>query len=153
MISPNVLRTMCNADLEDYPTDEHKCELVFGSWGHDAGQIRSMVRFKPRLHLYNFCYDFRCDFLLVMDVNEWMRYECSDESTCTQNIGNSSARSDPSEEENRTRNRSKICKQSFTIIIHDGLLQYNFHNSTMIIGIFHSPCKMFPKGLLSLWVR
>ena len=56
----------------------------------------------------NFCCDFRCDFLL-MDVNEWMSYECSDEGTYTQNIHNSSTRSYTSEEENRTWNRSKNC--------------------------------------------
>ena len=49
----------------------------------------------------------RCDFLLLMDVNEWMSYECSDEGTYTQNVRNSSTRSHPSEEENRTRNLSK----------------------------------------------
>jgi hypothetical protein len=29
-----------------------------------------------------------CDFLLLMYVNEWMNYECSDEGTYTQNIHN-----------------------------------------------------------------
>jgi hypothetical protein len=52
----------------------------------------------------------RCDFLLLMDVNEWINYECSDEGTCTPNIHNSSTRSHASEGENRTRNRSKNCK-------------------------------------------
>jgi hypothetical protein len=28
----------------------------------------------------------RCDFLLLMDVNEWMSFECSDEDSYTQNI-------------------------------------------------------------------
>jgi hypothetical protein len=41
------------------------------------------------------------DFLLLMDVNEWMSYEYSNEGTHTQNIHNSSTRSHPSEEENR----------------------------------------------------
>jgi hypothetical protein len=45
-----------------------------------------------------------------MYANEWMSYECSDEGTYTQTIRNSSTRSHPSEEENRTRNRSKTCK-------------------------------------------
>ena len=53
-----------------------------------------------------------------MDVNEWMSYECSDEGTCTQNIRNSSTRSHPSEEENRTRNRSKNCKCKQVSIDH-----------------------------------
>ena len=30
--------------------------------------------------------NFSCDILLLMDVNEWMYYECSDEGTYTQNI-------------------------------------------------------------------
>ena len=50
-------------------------------------------------HTCNFCCDFRCDFLLLMDVNEWMSYECSDEGTCTQNIHYSSTRSHASEED------------------------------------------------------
>jgi hypothetical protein len=37
-------------------------------------------RLKARLHF---------DFLLLMDVNEWISYECSDEGTCTSNIRNS----------------------------------------------------------------
>ena len=44
-----------------------------------------------------------------MDVNEWMSYESSDEGRCTQNIHHSSSRSHTSEDENRTRNRSKDC--------------------------------------------
>jgi hypothetical protein len=58
------------------------------------------------LHTCNFCYD----FLLLMDVNEWVSYECSDEGTYAKNIYNSSTRSHPPEGENRTRNRSKNCK-------------------------------------------
>jgi hypothetical protein len=61
----------------------------------------------------NFCWDFRCDFLLLMDVNEWMSYECSDEGSCTQNIHNPSTRSHASEEENRNKNCK--CKQAFTV--------------------------------------
>jgi hypothetical protein len=53
--------------------------------------------------------DFRCDIFLLMHVNEWMRYECSDEGTYTQNINNSSTGSHRSEEENRPRTRSKKC--------------------------------------------
>ena len=45
-----------------------------------------------------------------MDVNEWMSYECSDEGTYIHNIHNSSTRSHASEDENRTRYRSKNCK-------------------------------------------
>ena len=39
------------------------------------------------------------DFLLLMDVNKWMSYECSDESTYTQNSHNLSPRSHGLEEE------------------------------------------------------
>ena len=53
--------------------------------------------------------DFRCDIFLLMHVNEWMRYECSDEGAYTQNINNSSTGSHRSEEENRPRTRSKKC--------------------------------------------
>ena len=53
---------------------------------------------------------FRCDFLLLMYVNEWMSYECSDEDTHTQSIHNLFTRSHPLEEENCIRNRSKNCK-------------------------------------------
>ena len=38
----------------------------------------------------NFCGDFRCNFLLLIDVNEWISYECSDKGTCAPNIRNSS---------------------------------------------------------------
>ena len=33
----------------------------------------------------NFCCDFRCNFLLLMDVNEWMSYECSRGNLCLEN--------------------------------------------------------------------
>ena len=47
-------------------------------------------------------YFFRCDFLLLMDANEWISFECSDGGTCTPNIRNSCTRSHASEGENRT---------------------------------------------------
>ena len=53
---------------------------------------------------YNFCCGFTCDFLLLVDVNEWMNYECSDKGLYTQNIHTSSTRSHPPEEGNTTRN-------------------------------------------------
>jgi hypothetical protein len=56
----------------------------------------SSIQIKSRA--CNFC----SDFLLLMDVNEWMSYKCSDESTHTQNINNSSTLSHASEEENHT---------------------------------------------------
>jgi hypothetical protein len=40
---------------------------------------------KP-VHTLYFCCDFRCDFLLLMDVNEWMSYECLDEGTSVRHI-------------------------------------------------------------------
>ena len=51
----------------------------------------------------------RCDFLLLMDGNEWMSCKCSDKGTHTQNIYNSYTRLHTSEGD-RTRNRSKNCK-------------------------------------------
>jgi hypothetical protein len=58
----------------------------------------------------------RCDFLLLMHVNEWITYECSDAGTCTPNIHNSSTRSHASEGGNCSRNRSKNykCKRDLT---------------------------------------
>ena len=50
------------------------------------------------------------DFLLLVDVNEWMSYECSDEGTYTQNIHNPSTLSHVSEDENRLGNHSKYCR-------------------------------------------
>jgi hypothetical protein len=68
----------------------------------------SLLYFALRLvYTCNFYCDFRCD---LMDVNEWMNYECSDEGTYSQNNHNSSTHSHTSEEENRARNRSKNCK-------------------------------------------
>ena len=71
---------------------------------------------------------FQCDFLLVMDVNEQMSYKCSDEGTYIQNIHTSSARSHPSEGENRTRNRSKNCKTCKTLL---GFLQEKFRTDRL----------------------
>ena len=42
----------------------------------------------PEFTLAIFCCDFRCDFLLLMYVNEWMSWECLDEVTYTQSIHN-----------------------------------------------------------------
>ena len=66
---------------------------------------------------YVYC-DFRCDYLLLMDVNDWMSCECSDEDTPygvhilrSQNIHYSYTRSHPSEKEYRIfRNRTENCK-------------------------------------------
>ena len=44
----------------------------------------------PWFTLAIFAEIFRCNFLLLMDVNEWMSYECSDEGTFSRNIHNSS---------------------------------------------------------------
>jgi hypothetical protein len=56
----------------------------------------------------------KCDFLLLMDVNEYMSYECSEYMyqwyVLHLNIRNFSTHSHSSEEENRTYNRSKNCK-------------------------------------------
>jgi hypothetical protein len=65
--------------------------------------------FKARLPTCNFC----CDFSLLMNVKEWMSYECLDEVHILRTL---MARSHPSEEENHTRNRSKSCKCKRTYI-------------------------------------
>ena len=49
-------------------------------------------------------------FLLLMDVNKQLSDECSEYVYPHLNIHNSSTRSHPSEEENRTRNHGKNCK-------------------------------------------
>jgi hypothetical protein len=56
--------------------------------------------------LANFAATLGVDFLLLLDVNEWLRYECSDEGTYTQKNHNSSTHSHISKEENHIRNRS-----------------------------------------------
>ena len=77
-------------------------------------------KFSLHIHFkgpYVYC-DFRCDYLLLMDVNDWMCCECSDEDTPygvhilrSQNIHYSSTRSHPSEKEYRIfRNRTENCK-------------------------------------------
>jgi hypothetical protein len=42
-----VLQTACKVNVASYPADEQKCDMVFASWGHHAGEIRikSMVKF------------------------------------------------------------------------------------------------------------
>ena len=52
-----------------------------------------------------FCCDFWCDFLLLMDVNEWISSEYSENMYPRLNIHNSFTRSHQSEEGNRTRSR------------------------------------------------
>ena len=71
---------------------------------------RQWVSYLRLVYTCNICCDFRCDFLLLMDVNEWISYECSDEGTCTPNICTSSTRSHASEGEYCSRNHSKKCK-------------------------------------------
>jgi hypothetical protein len=65
----------------------------------------------------NFCWD----FLLLIDVNEWMSYECSDKRTYSQNIHNSSTHSHAPEEE--TRNSSKNRKYKRVQIYSSGIIQ------------------------------
>ena len=50
----------------------------------------------------NFCCDFRCEFLLLMDVNEWMSYECSHEVIYVMHSQLTYTRSHAPKEENRT---------------------------------------------------
>ena len=55
-----------------------------------------------RLYTFNVCCDFRCDFLLLMYVNEWMSCEYFDEGMSNRNLV---TRSHPSEEEDCTGHR------------------------------------------------
>jgi hypothetical protein len=55
-----------------------------------------------RLYTFNVCCDFRCDFLLLMYVNEWTSYEYFDEGMSNRNLV---TRSHPSEEEDCTGHR------------------------------------------------
>ena len=43
---PVFLQTICKIDVQNYPMDHQKCDMVFGSWGHHAEQIKvkSLVR-------------------------------------------------------------------------------------------------------------
>ncbi len=61
-----------------------------------------------RLHSANLAAILGCDFLLLVDVNEWMSYKYSDAGTTTQNICKSSTLSHRSEDENRSCNTAKI---------------------------------------------
>ena len=49
----------------------------------------------------NFCYDFQCDFLLLIDVNEWTNNECAECMLPHLNICHWCTRSHPSKGENR----------------------------------------------------
>jgi hypothetical protein len=57
----------------------------------------------------------RGDFLLLIDVNEWINNECAECALHHPNIREWFTRSHPSKGENRTRNRSQIrkCKRAF----------------------------------------
>ena len=86
--------------------------------------VSAMVLYKRPVYICNLC----CDFPLLMDVNEWMNCECSDEGAYTPNIRNSSTHSHTSEGENRTRNRSENCKcqRTFKVQTH----RTEFDNAT-----------------------
>jgi hypothetical protein len=53
---------------------------------------------------------FGCDFLLLIDVNEWINNECAECVLPHLNIRDWFTRSHPSKGENRTRNRSEIAR-------------------------------------------
>jgi hypothetical protein len=72
-----------------------------------------MIFTEPLRLVYILCCDFRCEFPLLMYVNEYTIYECSDAGTYTQNINNLFTRSHPSEGENRTINCK--CKREFKV--------------------------------------
>ena len=69
-------------------------------WRDYPIQIKVHTSHSPKLFT-TLLGNFRRDFLLLMDVNEWTSYECSDEGTYTQNSDNPSTRSHPSAVENR----------------------------------------------------
>ena len=64
-------------------------KLPYSCFPRLVGIFLIMAKTRPKKFIYvlvvradytcNFCVDFRCDFLLLMDVKEWMNYQCSDE--------------------------------------------------------------------------
>ena len=63
------------------------------------------------------CCNFRCDLLLLMDVNEWMSYKCSDEVHMLKTfITDLLVHICASEGENRTKNRSENYKCNACIL-------------------------------------
>jgi hypothetical protein len=72
---------------------------------------RSYPTEKIRMEKCNLiCCNFRCDLLLLMDVNEWMGYKCSDEVHMLKTFITDLLVHICASGENRTRNRSENCK-------------------------------------------
>ena len=82
------------------------CLYKAGRFGYAGWPTLYNTSLKP-VYTCNFPCDFRCDFRLLMDVNEQTSGECSEYTFPHLNIHNPSTRSHPSEDENRTRNRSR----------------------------------------------
>jgi nicotinic acetylcholine receptor len=38
-VPPGTFKSTCSIELDDYPFDEQRCELKFGSWTYDASQV------------------------------------------------------------------------------------------------------------------
>jgi hypothetical protein len=72
---------------------------IFGKYTRN---VQPLGISKP-VHTCNFRYGFLCDFLLLMDVNEYSSYECSGEEARAQDIPYKSTRSHPSKEENQSK--------------------------------------------------
>ena len=68
-------------------------------------ELRKTVTVRP-VYTCNFC----CDFLLLIDVSEWINNECAKCVLPHLNICDWFTRLHPSKGENRTRNRSESCK-------------------------------------------
>jgi hypothetical protein len=85
---------------------------------------------------------------LLMDGNEWMSYECSDEGSDAQNIHNLSTSLGASGEENCYRNRCKNCKmltkpcpqRSSSFPVRLGKSPYLFHIFCCICCSFRYIC-------------
>ena len=71
---------------------------------------KDKVLLRP-VYTCKFCRDFQCNFLLLIDVNEWITNECAECILPHLTIFDGFTRSHLSGD-NRTRNRSEICKCS-----------------------------------------
>ena len=38
-IPPGIFKSTCKIDITWFPFDEQKCEMKFGSWTYDGGQV------------------------------------------------------------------------------------------------------------------
>lgn len=42
--TPVIFRTVCKVNVAAYPLDKQKCELKFGSWGHNSDLIALKIK-------------------------------------------------------------------------------------------------------------